>query len=350
MRRWKFCSIFALALALGALGCGSSASTTVTLQITPTTVSVITNLTQQFTPFVTGSSNQTVTWTIACATGVTATGACGTINAAGLYTAPSTLPTVTTNGTTTITPDRHHYRNGGCRIPTKTATATITIVTGISINVTPTIASVGTGEHFTFLATVSNPGCNTTSNPSCLNVTWSLSTTLTGIGSIDPNSASTPAPATVPSPSSVTVTATSVTDTSVTATVTVNIVTAAPPTVTSVSPSTTGLGGLFQDFYITGTNFISTNNVFVNGAPLSSLNVTDISPSVIRARIPDFLLAAPPPSGILTSRRIPANRRGATVLAGSVAMQYHGRGSAPWNRGSLTRQHLATKLWWRSQI
>ncbi len=107
------------------------------------------------------------------------------------------------------------------------------------------------------------------------------------------------APSSVPSPSTVTITATSVTDTSVTATATVTIVTAAPPTVTSVSPSTTASGGLFQDFYITGTNFISTNNVFVNGVPLSSQNVSDDSSSVIRARLPDFLLAAPPPSGIL---------------------------------------------------
>ena len=54
-------------------------------------------------------------------------------------------------------------------------------------------------------------------------------------------------------------------DTSVTATATVNVVTATTPTVTSVSPNTTAFGGLFQDIYITGTNFISTDNVFVNG-------------------------------------------------------------------------------------
>src|SRR5262249_35366777 len=34
--------------------------------------------------------------------------------------------------------------------------------------------------------------------------------------------------------------------------------------------------------------------------PLPSTNVTDVSSSVIRARIPDFLLAAPPSSGIFT--------------------------------------------------
>ena len=35
MRPWKFCSILILVLALGALGCGSSATSTVTLVISP---------------------------------------------------------------------------------------------------------------------------------------------------------------------------------------------------------------------------------------------------------------------------------------------------------------------------
>jgi len=99
--------------------------------------------------------------------------------------------------------------------------------------------------------------------------------------------------------STVIITATSVADTSVTATATVTVVTATTPTVTSVSPNTTALGGLFQDIYITGTNFISTENVYVNEAPLASTFVTDVSSSVIRARIPDFILAAPPQSNKL---------------------------------------------------
>jgi DNA-binding beta-propeller fold protein YncE len=51
--------------------------------------------------------------------------------------------------------------------------------------------------------------------------------------------------------------------------------------------------------YITGTNFISTNVVYVNHAQLSSSLVTQVSSSLIRARIPDFILAAPPSSGFL---------------------------------------------------
>ncbi|MGD0908085.1 MAG: YncE family protein [Candidatus Acidiferrales bacterium] len=297
MRRWKLYSVVALAMALGTFGCGGSSPTSVTLTISPTTSSVVTNTTEQFTATVSGSSNTNVTWALTCATGVTAN-TCGTINSAGLYTAPATVPTTTSNGTTVIAPTVTITGTSQADT-TKVETATVTIITGISISITPASATIGTGEHFTFSATVSNPGCNTTSNTTCLNVTWSLSTTLTGIGTIDPNLGTYTAPATVPSPSAVTVTATSVSDTSVTATAVVNVVTSTLPTVTSVTPNTMGLGGVFQDFYITGTNFISTNNVFVNGVQLDAANVADVSSSVIRGRISDFTLAAPPASGIL---------------------------------------------------
>jgi hypothetical protein len=299
MRWWKFSTLLTLAAALGALGCGGSSSSGVSITISPTTASVITNRTQLFSGVVTGNSNTTITWAVTCASGVTAN-TCGSIDATGLYTAPATIPTITSSGTTTIEPTVTITATAQADT-TKTATATLTILTGISITITPTTATVGTGEFFLFTATVNNPGCNLTSNPTCENVTWSLSTTLTGIGTIGANTGVYTAPATVPSPSTVIITATSVADTSVTATATVTVETATTPTVTSVSPNTTALGGLFQDIYITGTNFISTENVFINpntpnSIQLASSFVTNVSTSVIRARIPDFLLAVPPPS------------------------------------------------------
>jgi DNA-binding beta-propeller fold protein YncE len=298
MRWWKLSTIIALAAALGAWGCGGSSSSGVAITITPTTASVITNRTQQFSGVVTGNSNTAITWTLACSTAGVAANSCGSIDATGLYTAPATIPTVTSNGTTVSAPGVMITATAQADT-TKTATATLTIITGISITITPTSATVGTGEFFLFTATVTNPGCNTTSNPTCDNVTWSLSTTLTGIGTIGSTTGVYTAPSAVPSPSTVIVTATSVIDTSVTATATVTVVTATTPTVTSVSPNTTALGGLLQDIYITGTNFISTENVYINGVQLASSFVTDDSSSVLRARIPDYLLAAPPASGIL---------------------------------------------------
>ncbi len=305
MRWWKFSTILTLAAALGALGCGSSSTTTVSISITPTTASVITNRSQQFNGSVTGSSNTAITWTLTCASGVAAN-TCGSIDATGLYSAPATIPTITSSGTTTIEPTVTVTATAQADT-TKVATATLTLITGISIAITPPTATVGTGEFFLFTATVNNPGCNLTSNPTCQNVTWSLSTTLTGIGTIGSTSGVYTAPATVPNGSSaeggstVIITATSVADTSVTATATVTVVTATTPTVTAVSPNTTALGELFQDIYITGTNFISTENVFINGNQLASTFVTDVSSSVIRARIPDYMLAAPPapPSNFL---------------------------------------------------
>src|SRR6202166_1092860 len=295
MSWWEFSAVLTLAAALGTLGCGGSASSTVAITIAPTTASVITNRTQLFSGAVTGSSNTAITWTLACATGVTAN-TCGTIDATGLYTAPATIPTITSSGTTTIAPAVIVTATAQADT-TKTATATLTIVTGISISITPFSATVGTGETFSYVATVNNPGCNNiNSTANCLTVSWSLSPTLTGIGTITSNGADTgvyTAPARVPSPSTVIITAPSSSDTSVTATATVNIVTAAVPTVTSVSPNTTALGGLFQDVYITGTNFISTNHVFLNGAQLPASLVTDVSSSVIRARIPDYILSVP---------------------------------------------------------
>jgi DNA-binding beta-propeller fold protein YncE len=270
----------------------------VAITITPTTASVITNRTQQFSGAVTGNSNTAITWTLTCAQNVAAN-TCGSIDATGLYTAPATIPTVTSSGTTTTEPTVTITATAQADT-SKTASATLTIITGISITITPTSATVGTGEFFLFTATVTNPGCNTTSNPTCNNVTWSLSTTLTGIGTIGSTTGVYTAPSTVPSPSTVIVTATSVTDTSVTATATVTVVTATTPTVTSVSPNTTALGGLLQNIYITGTNFISTENVYVNGVQLASSFVTDVSSSVLRATIPDYILASPPASGILS--------------------------------------------------
>ncbi len=305
MKRWKLSTILTLVAALGALGCGGSSSSTVSITISPTSASVITNRTQLFSGLVTGNTNTAITWSLTCETisKVLATN-CGTIDATGLYTAPLTIPSVTVSGTATIAPVVTITGTSQADT-TKTGTATLTIVTGISISLNPTSATVGTGETFLFAATVNNPGCNIVSTPTCNNVTWSLSTTLTGIGTIGSTSGVYTAPSTVPSPSTVIITATSVADTSVTATATVSVVTASQPTVTSVSPNTTPLGGLFQDIYITGTNFISTENVFINNVELASSFVTDISSSVIRARIPDFILASPPQPA--SSSGLPSN-------------------------------------------
>src|SRR5713101_8143260 len=309
MRRWKLFSILTLALGLGALGCGggNAASTAISIAISPSTASVITNTTQPFSVFVTGSSDQTATWAVTCPTGVTAP-ACGTIDTNGVYSAPKTVPTVTTNGTPTTTPTATITATSHADT-TKKASATVTIISGISISITPTTATVGTGEHFTFTATVNNPGCdNNVATNNCLVVTWSVPTTTCASttpiceGTIDPNTGIYTAPGTAIT--AVTITATSVKDTTVTATATATVVTAVDPTLTSVSPNTAAVGSLFQDVYITGTNFISTNTVSATRGPqVTPLTAVGISSSVIRARVPDSVLAAPGTLQIAVSKQ-----------------------------------------------
>src|SRR5882762_3225309 len=231
MRRWKFFSILTLVLGFGALGCGGgTAASSISIAISPSVASVITNTTQTFSAFVTGSSDQTATWTVTCPTGVTAP-ACGTIDTNGVYTAPKTVPTVTTNGTTTITPTATITATAHADT-TKTAKAAVTIVSGIASSLPQTPATVGTTENFTSTANVSNPGCVNTQGPTdCTAVTWSVptstcpSTTTNCEGTIDANTGKYTAPGQVPTTgSNVTITATSVKDTTVTNDVALTVV------------------------------------------------------------------------------------------------------------------------------
>jgi hypothetical protein len=70
------------------LGLGGKKS--VTVVIDPKTQSVVVATTQQFTATVTGSSNTVVAWSVSGAN--CSTQDCGSISAAGLYTAPGTIP------------------------------------------------------------------------------------------------------------------------------------------------------------------------------------------------------------------------------------------------------------------
>jgi DNA-binding beta-propeller fold protein YncE len=316
MRRWKPYIVLTLALAIGALGCGGGggSASTVILQIAASAGSVIVNHTDQINSQVTGSTDTVVTWTVTCATGVTA-GTCGAIDANGLYTAPATIPTTTSSGTTTPAPTVTITGTAHADT-TKTQTITIRIVTNISISISPTTATVGTGEKFDkFAATLTNPGCNPATDKQCLAVTWSVPTstttpnpngtiTDTGIDTNGVDHALYQAPTAVPA-APITVTATSVKDPTINITALVTIVTAKDPTVTSVSPRVAGLGSLFQDIYVTGADFISTDSVSINGNAPDSFSVA--SSSVIRARLLGSALAT---AGVL---QVGVSRQGGAV-------------------------------------
>ena len=183
--------------------------TPVSLTVSPSTATLYSGQTQQFTATVTGSSNTAVTWSIPA-------GAPGSINAStGLYTAPANI-TSQQNVTVTATSQADS---------TKTATATVTLAL-VSITVAPPTVTLSVSQTQLFTATVS--GSSNTA------VTWSIPAGAPG--SINAGTGLYTAPAAIASQQNVTVTATSQADPTKTATATVTLalvsITAAPSTAT----------------------------------------------------------------------------------------------------------------------
>lgn len=119
---------------------GKSGSAVVTLipvsvSVTPSPVTVAINSTQQFAAAVTGTSNAAVTWSVS---GAGCTGsACGTISAAGLYTAPSAIPN----------PAAVTVRATSAADSTKFGTATLTITDNANSKLTGSFAFVFQGFY-----------------------------------------------------------------------------------------------------------------------------------------------------------------------------------------------------------
>ena len=169
---------------------------------------------------------------------------------------PAGPPTVGTGGSATVTPGV----TIGAQVEQTSvvATATITLDSGIRVSLSQTTFTIGTNEQFLFSNSNAFGPTVTVTGTSNQAVAWSVTA---GGGTIDPNSGLYTAPST---PGTATVTVTSLADNTQFASATVNIVTAVDPTVTSISPPNGALGAAFQEVFITGTNFISTTNVFVN--------------------------------------------------------------------------------------
>ena len=115
----------ALVSFLHACGGGSGGTTIhqtqISVRISPPSATVTIGDSQQFTATVTGSANVDVTWSISGG------GANGSITPDGLYTAPFTVPN----------PAQISVIATSHADPTKSATATITIQAGVSVQVNP---------------------------------------------------------------------------------------------------------------------------------------------------------------------------------------------------------------------
>src|SRR5579875_2425258 len=202
----------------------------------------------------------------------------GTITPNGLYTAPNTALIVATS----------------CVDATAFGEFQFVIKSQYTVTITPTTATIATGQSFQFNATVQGP---TNSG-----VTWAVCTSTTGssgltcggpgIGTISGSGLYT-APGTLPS-ASVTIQATSVADPTQTATAVVSVVSATPPTISSINPNIAAAGSYQQDIYVTGTNFLSTEEVFVgpSGQAGTAVPTTFLSRTLLRATIPAAQLAA----------------------------------------------------------
>ena len=156
----------------------------ITVTLNETTATLYASQTKQFTATVANTTNTAVTWSATI----------GAIDTNGLYTAP---PNIATQQAATITAVSQAD-------PTKTASATITLMPPIAISVSPAFATLFGGEVQQFNATLTNATDNT--------VTWSAT-----VGTIDAAGLYS-APASVTVEQTVTITASSVADPTKTAT------------------------------------------------------------------------------------------------------------------------------------
>jgi hypothetical protein len=260
LRRYKPLLFAATALLLA--GCTGSSSTTppLTVQLNIPSSTVVTGQTAQFTAIITNSANTTVTWQVNSVTGGNAT--VGTITTAGLFTAPTTVPSPATVNITAISQAD----------PTKSASATITIAAppAITVTVSPKTANVVTLLTQQFTAAVAN-----TSNTA---VTWQVNGTAGGNATVGTISASGlyTAPVAVPGANPVTITAISQADNTKSDTASVTVVL---PVSVAVSPKTISVqSGFTQQF--TATVAHTSNSAVtwqVNGVTSGNATVGTIS-------------------------------------------------------------------------
>ncbi len=171
------------------------APSSITVTITPATVSLLLGNIQSFAAAVTGSTDTTVSWSVNGIAG--GTPVTGTITSAGVYTAPIDLPLATTvQITATSNSD-----------PTKSATAALTIASDVVIALTPSAVGVELGAIQPFRAAINSAGRPDTT------IRWSISgpSCPTACGSLDANGDYT-APQILPALATATVTAQSVAD------------------------------------------------------------------------------------------------------------------------------------------
>ena len=316
MRVWRLGVALLLAGMVAACGGNSTAVGVIVTApgvATGSTATVVTNGTLQFAATVTGASATTVFWRICLpaaqptiqptnctpvpssastlgsvptTTGTGPTGY-GTVTQTGLYTAPPTPPNPNSFVVMAISTISPYLNETGQSTNSYFGIANVQIDSGVRVQVTPSTATIAAGETLKFSATVSgtsNQGVNWLVN----NIAGGNSST----GLIDPSGNYT-APTTSPG-GTVTITATAAADTTKSGTATVTVSAASEAILTSMDPITTSQGSALQNVYLTGSNFFTTDTVFVTapGQAATAVPTTFISATLLRAAIPANLLSA----------------------------------------------------------
>jgi DNA-binding beta-propeller fold protein YncE len=325
MRILQLCgAMLVIVIAASCGGNNTKAGVTITFPVT-NPVTVAAGGTQQFAANVSGISTTTNYWQVclpsatvtveptnctpvpgATISGQTALTGYGTITQNGLYSAPAVIPQ----------PNSFVVMAISTADVTAFAVASVSISSSVQVQILPITASLQTGEHFQFTATVT--GATNT------DVTWSVSGNPGGDatdGYVCPNPAA-PQPCTAgeyfapsTSPGAISVTATSVQNTAATASASVTVTAGVSPTFTSMDPITVAEGSVQQDIYITGKDFFNTTSVTVNGATLPSTSFLFINSTLIRATIPGSYLQQ---VGTVAVGLIEQNGGVVTSLAGNL--------------------------------
>jgi len=206
------------------VACGGSGKTTVSITLTPATASVATTQNQQFAATVTNGSTSAVTWQVnGIIFGDPST--VGSINAAGLYTAPTAVPNPPTVTITAVP----------AADSTKSATATVTITLGANLAISPSSLTMAAGAQQPFTVTSNGTAAS--------GVAYSLSCkTVGGCGSVTSAGVYT-APLSVPAGGNVILTAT----------LTLGTGTFSTSATITIQPSAQTLTGQYA-FYFAGQN------------------------------------------------------------------------------------------------
>lgn len=211
----------------------------------------------------------------------------GTITPNGLFTAPATIPS----------PNVALVVATSCVKNTAFGVFQFVVKSQYTVSIIPNTATIGTGQTFQFNAKVQGPSTSGVDWAACTSSAGSGGLTCggPGIGTITPSGAYT-APGVLPT-GAVVVQATVVADPTQTATATVSVVSAVAPTISSIDPTIAAAGSAQQDVYVTGNNFLSTEEVFIgpSGQAGTAVPTTFLSTTLLRATIPAPQLSAAGP-------------------------------------------------------